>query len=150
MQKLKVLNSRERKNIYKQLFDQFGHESEFDVIFLLNSQKKVYLMSKEYIDLDITHLRINNKAMYFGKLEHDGLRLSIDGSQMLKPTKNIIELDEANLIKWMQGEDILFDGEDGYYLVKHGGDIFGCGSLRFNNLRNMVPKERRLHSVEFT
>jgi NOL1/NOP2/fmu family ribosome biogenesis protein len=150
MQDLKILNSRERKNVYKQLRDQFGHEGEFNVIFLLNTQKKLYFMSKEFAELDSSNLRINNKALYFGKLEQDGIRLSIDGSQLINPCKNIIELNWQDTQKWMQGDDVPFEGDNGYYLVKHGSDIFGCGSLRSNNLRNMVPKERRLHSVEET
>tara|TARA_Y100000310_G_scaffold345695_1_gene468428 strand:+ start:12363 stop:12812 length:450 start_codon:yes stop_codon:yes gene_type:complete len=147
MQDLKALNTREKKDIYKKLKEQFGHDEKFDQIVLLNPKEKIYLLSKGYADLDVKGMRINNKALYFGKLEKDGLRLSIEGSQLIKANKNVIELNKEELHQWMKGEDIAKEGSPGYVIVKHKKDIFGCGMHKNNVLRNMVPKERRLHSV---
>jgi NOL1/NOP2/fmu family ribosome biogenesis protein len=147
MQNLKILNSREKKEIYKQLKEQFGHEGKFDMIFLENTQKKVFVLSNDYAHIEISGLRVNNKALYFGKKELGGFRLSIEGSQMIKPSKNIIDLTEAQMNLWLMGEDIPLEGSQRYVIIRFKKDILGCGFHKDDNLRNMVPKERRLHSI---
>jgi len=117
MQQLKALNSRQKKEIYKQLEEQFGFTEKIDAIFLENSKEKIYLLSNDYAHLEVTGLRVNNKAMYFGKKEHDGFRLSIEGAQLIKPTKNVIDLTKAQAELWMTGEDIPFEGHAGFVIL---------------------------------
>ena len=148
MQNLKALNSKEKKVIYKQLKEQFGHDTKIDAIMLISPKGKIYLLSNDYANLDITNLRINNKAMYFAKQEKDGLRMSIEGSQYITATKNVYEVNKQEAFDWMQGKDIPREGENSYALIKYKNDILGCGMLRDNNIRNMIAKERRLHSVK--
>jgi len=147
MQDLKPLNSREKKVIYKQLEEQFGHVDKIDMIFLENSKSKIFLLSNDYVHLELKGLRVNNKAMYFGKREKDGFRLSIEGAQIISPTKNIIDLDQDQVKLWMTGEDIPFEGHSGWVILRFGQDIMGCTMHKVDVIRNMVPKERRLHSV---
>ncbi|MBS3072265.1 hypothetical protein J4477_00320, partial [Candidatus Pacearchaeota archaeon] len=85
--------------------------------------------------------------LYFLKKERDGLRLSIEGSQLIKAKKNIVQLTKSQSENWMKGDDIEIDGNSGYVIVQQKNDILGCGNLRNNILRNMIPKERRLKSV---
>ncbi len=148
MQNLKALNSKEKKLIYKQLKDQFGHNEKIDAIMLISTKNKIYLLSQDYAHLDVSKLNINNKAMYFAKQEKDGLRMSIEGSQYISATKNVYEVTKKEAFDWMQGEDISREGENSYALIKYKNDILGCGMLRDNNIRNMISKERRLHSVK--
>jgi NOL1/NOP2/fmu family ribosome biogenesis protein len=147
MQDLKALNSREKKEIYKLLDSQFGHTEKFEVIFLRNSKDKIFFLTNDYMDLDVTNLRVNNKAMYFAKIERDGLRMNIEGAQLLKATKNVIDLNKEEAHAWMLGDDIAHKGNEGYVLLRYKKDILGCGILKADNIRNMVAKERRLHSV---
>jgi NOL1/NOP2/fmu family ribosome biogenesis protein len=147
MQKLKALNSRELKEFYKVLEEQFGHKGKFDEFVLENTKEKLYLISRDYEKLDVTNLRVNNKAMYFGKMERDGLRLSIEGAQLVKATKNVVELDQEGVEKWVSGKDVNVEHETCYVIVKFGNDVLGCGRVVKNVLRNMVPKERRLKEL---
>lgn len=145
MQKLKALNSRELKELYKEL-ERFGVKERLDYIVLVSSKDKLYLLSKDYANLDVSSLRINNKGMYFGKREKDGLRLSIEGSQVINATKNVVELDREGMEKWVTGKDVEVEGE-GYVIVKYGKDVLGCGRIVNGKLRNMVPKERRVKEL---
>jgi len=147
MQKLKALNSRELKEFYRVLEEQFGHKGKFEDFVLESSKEKMYLLSRDYERLDVSSLRVNNKAMYFGKKERDGLRLSIEGAQLVKATKNVVELDEEGMKKWVSGEDVEMKHETCYVIVKFGKDVLGCGRVVRDVLRNMVPKERRLKEL---
>ncbi|MBI5798114.1 hypothetical protein HZA98_04390 [Candidatus Woesearchaeota archaeon] len=147
MQTVQFLNTREKKEIYKTLEEQFGSTEKLDYAFFQNSQDKIFFMSNDYAKLNTNGLRINNRGMYFATKERDGIRLSIEGAQLIKPTKNVIHLDKKQVELWMKGEDIPMEGSNGYVIIQHEKDILGCGMLKNNTLRNMVPKERRLHSI---
>ncbi len=144
---MKILNSREIKAIYKQLEEQFGNKKKLDYGFLENNKDKIFLISKDYANLKTEKLRINNMGMYFGKRQIDGFRLSIEGSQMIEPTKNIIQLNKKQMELWVKGEDVPFEHNTAYVIVKHKDDTLGCGRVVNNLLRNMVPKERRIKSL---
>ena len=146
---MKILNSREIKAIYKQLEEQFGNKKKLDYGFLENNKDKIFLISKKYAELDTKKLRVNNLGMYFAKRQIDGIRLSIEGSQMIEPTKNVIQLNKEQMEQWVKGEDIPFEHQTAYVIVKHKDDTLGCGRVVKNLLRNMVPKERRLKSLTF-
>jgi len=147
MQKLHFLNSREKKDLFKQLEEQFACTEALECIFCENPEGKIFLLSNEYAKLETQGLRINNRGLYFGKREREGIRLSLEGAQVIHPKKNIVELNKHQAQQWMMGEDIPMEGNLGFVVLKLEKDILGCGMLKNNILRNMVPKERRLHSI---
>lgn len=90
-------------------------------------------------------LRSKSPGLYFGKIERDGLRLSIEGSFIVGKVakKGVLELDEEKAIKWLSGEDI--EGSyTGYCILKWGEYFLGCGKGDGKKIRNYVPKDRRL------
>lgn len=147
MQEMRFLNSKEKKELFQQLEKQFGAQAELDCLYFENSQGKIFLLSKDYASFDPKGLRVNNRGMYFAKREREGLRLTIEGAQLFQAKKNVLDLDAKQAELWMLGEDIPFEGNQGFVLLRCEKDILGCGMLKNNVLRNMVPKERRLHSI---
>ena len=147
MVQLKALNTREKKEIFQMLEEQFGIKEHVDYIFFENNKEKIFIISSAFAQLNQAQVRINNIGMYFATREKDGLRLSIEGAQLVNAKKNSIELTKEQAHQWMKGEDIPMEGNLGYVIVRYKKDTFGCGSLKNNILRNMVPKERRLHSI---
>ncbi len=150
MQRVGFYNSKQKKELFQQLQEQFGISQELDVLFFENSQDKIFALSKDFAQIDPKGLRINNSGMYFAKKEREGLRLSVEGAQLLTAHKNIIPVNKAQAELWMKGEDIIMQGNLGFVLLKQDKDILGCGMLKNDLLRNMVPKERRLHSITDT
>lgn len=146
MQKLKILNSKEVKNIRKILKEQFGYDEKSNLVFTLNNKEKLYVVNRDIERLDIDKLRIDLIGMYFAKQEPKGIRLSIEGSQMIGPkaTKNLLELNDNQFEDWLKGKDFDIDQKDGFYLIKYDGLFVGCGKVRGGYLMNYVPKSRRL------
>jgi NOL1/NOP2/fmu family ribosome biogenesis protein len=144
---IKFFNTRDKKELFNQLKSQFDFQADLDYIFFEASDNKIYLLSKDYANVNLQGLRINNQGLYFGKMELGGFRPSIEGSQLIQARKNIIQLTKSQVENWMMGEDIPFVGDNGFVIVQQDKDILGCGILKGNVLRNMVPKERRLNSV---
>mgnify|MGYP001565622777 FL=1 len=141
-----ILNSKEIKKLLLQLNEQFGEFSLEGFAILKNNEDKYFLISRKLGDLPTENIRVNNLGMYFCKQEKDGLRLSIEGAQFIKPTKNILELDKPQSISWMRGEDVEIRETklEGYVILRFGKDILGCGKLKDGKIFNSVSKPRRV------
>ncbi len=147
MQNLKILNSKERKNIINLLKEQYDCELDNDYEIFINPNNRVFIMNKSFSRIDIDELRINSLGLYLGELYNKEIRLSVDGSQIIGKTakKNILELDDEQAEKWMKGEDFEIDTElNGFVIIRNGSDFLGCGKISNKKLYNYLPKERRI------
>lgn len=146
MQNLKILNNKEVKKIVKELKDVYGTDVKFDYVFFRSSRDKIYILSKKYAELNEKNLRINNLGMYFATIEKGGVRLSIEGAQLIKAKKNVLEVAEDELEKWIQGKDLEVGEKklQGYVVVKFEKDVYGVGKYKEGRVLNFVPKDRRI------
>ncbi len=126
-----------------------------DVVLMLKEQ---YGVKKVPFELEIRgkgrvyafiscpdELQEYHSGVYFGKVERDGFRLSIEGCYLLKDQikRNIKEVNFQEMLRWLRGEDI--DGsETGYVILKWKDYFLGCGRGNGKRIRNFVPKDRRL------
>ncbi len=175
--KVNFLNSREIKELNQRLKEQHGCsfedcEKERDGyrmrgVFLRGGKDKIF-MTNEYVgNIDISKLRVDKVGLYVCTDDDFGLRLSLEGSQILGPhaNKNVITLDDKQCGEWLQGkevelreEQIAPKGDDAtesdrakVFIVKHNAhgrdDFMGASKLRGNILLNCVPKERRVGAL---
>lgn len=148
----KILNKKEIRNFTENLKKQFQIEDlNLSYIFLTNQEGKIYITSQEIAKIDLAKLRINNIGLYFAKIEDDGIRLSIEGSQLIgkKVNKNTIELDIGESKLWFLGNDLDYNGnEKGYVILKHENDFLGCGKIKNNKILNYIDKGRRIKTED--
>lgn len=147
----KILNTREVKRILNWLKEHYDiKELKIDKAFLKSTKDKIYLISKKISELETKNLRINLIGMYFAKENQKGIRLSIEGSQIIGPKakKNIAELSKEQIQRWIRGEDIDFKGNlKGFVIIKHGNDFYGTGVCKEGKILNYIPKERRVKKI---
>jgi NOL1/NOP2/fmu family ribosome biogenesis protein len=157
MQKLSILNTREKKKIIDSLRETYGFLGVINGALLLSSKQKLYLMSRavEIIGRkEEKEIRIDKAGLYLGCVENEGIRLSIEGSQLIGPLakKHVLEIDEAHLKPWVKGEDFALSenekkqvaDEQGFFIIKFQKDFLGCAQIKKGNVRSLVSKERRL------
>ena len=145
MGNFELLNSKEIKKLNKQLKEQFDSEFDFkEYLTFRTPRDRIYIVNKEFSKIDSSKLKINNIGLYFLSIMGDGLRLSIEGSQLFKAKKNILELKKSDFEDWMTGQDVNLEFEKGYVLLKYGNDFLGCGKSMGNKVLNYVPKPRRV------
>ncbi len=142
MNKLNKLTNKEIKSILRKIQERYETDKlENDYIFFSNKEGKVYIINKE---VSKVKNRLASHGMYFCKYEKDGIRLSIEGSMLIKkPKQNVIKLNEKQFQDWMEGMDIDIEDKQGYFLLEYNGMIMGCTKGNKKNLRNFVPKHRR-------
>jgi len=140
------LSKREVRKIHEMIKEQWGAEIKLDFVFLQNTKGKIYIVNRAVFDFDPTKLRIDSMGMYFGKIEKDGLRLSIEGSQIVGPKakKNVIEIQDKKL--WLKASDIKAEVEsDRIIIAKNNEDFMGCGRLLEDIFKPFIPKARRFN-----
>ncbi len=120
---------------------QFGVEK---IPFKIKSlgKGKIYAFMPCFLEIEEHH-----SGIYFGKIEKDGFRLSIEGCYLLGDLikRNIKEVKYDDMLKWLRGEDI--EGREvGYVILKWRGYFLGCGKGNGKFIRNFVPKNRRIRS----
>lgn len=151
MPELKILNNKEIKEILKLIEKQWGAKLKLDYGFLKNNKNRVFVISKDISKIDISKLRLNSVGMYFCEIDKHGIRLSIEGSQIVGPksTKNIVELDEEETKKWFKGEDLEKECQDcsGFVILKNNNDFLGTGKYANGKVLNYVGKSRRVNVI---
>ena len=157
MKPLTVLNTREIKELNKELEERFGFSVPKSFVFVVAGDNKINLTTRAIEQLNIAALRMARLGMYFCTKDKYGVRLSIEGSQLFKDTisKNIINITPEQERLWLFGKDLelspeqIKDTTEGISVVRCGEDLCGCGRIRQGNiLQNFVPKERRTGTIE--
>ncbi|WXG40033.1 MAG: hypothetical protein WED07_04300 [Candidatus Freyarchaeum deiterrae] len=123
---------------------QFGVKINFK--FREAGKNKVYAY-KECTNLEKQSIEIVHYGVYFGRFDKDGLRLSIEGAQLIgkEAKRNIIEIDHNKAVKWMKGEDLKIEsGAQGYVILKWKNYYLGCGEIKNGTIKNHLPKDRRI------
>ncbi|MEM0202541.1 MAG: hypothetical protein QXO16_02925 [Archaeoglobaceae archaeon] len=130
----------EADKVRKLLKEQF--DAELSLEFLIRGKQRVFAFKK--CDLRIKKV---SEGIYFGKIEKDGLRLSIEGSFIVGRVakKGIIEIGEEDAMRWLRGEDLEIPYK-GYCILKWGEYFLGCGKGNGKKILNFVPKDRRLRN----
>ncbi|MBI2135966.1 hypothetical protein HYU06_02765 [Candidatus Woesearchaeota archaeon] len=165
MQNLRILNSKETKEILSVLESQYGADYSLLLkghVLLMNKDNKLFIVNKEFGMLDTSKVRINSLGMYIGELHNNQVRLSIEGTQLLgkDAKKNVFELSKGQERTWLRGKDIEVEHENTGFLImrckndgekdngrKHSADFLGAGKVKDNRLMNFVSKNRRIGSV---
>ena len=147
---LKILSKKEKEELATQLEKQFGIKNA-EGIFLMRGQERIFLFQGSLTEKQIKELEnavpVERVGVYFGKNINGQIRLSIEGTQMLKNqiTKNIFELDDKQLELWMKGQEILIEtGKNDFLVMKYKDNFLGCGKASEKKITNFIPKNRRL------
>ncbi len=147
---LKILNSKEKAEIEKKLNEQFGADKILGTL-IKKGEEKIFLFTGDFNEKQIRKLAelapLEKIGIYFAKEINGEIRLSIEGAQILKEQikKNIFEIDEGQTEKWMMGQELnIKSGKTGFIIMKHEGDILGCGKASEEKITNFIPKTRRL------
>jgi NOL1/NOP2/fmu family ribosome biogenesis protein len=148
---LRILNTREKKEINQSIEAQWGCELDKSYVFLLSNKNRLYISDKDIGMIDFSVLRVDSMGAYIATVDEKGVRLSIEGSQLLGPLakKNVVEVDDESVRAWFKGEDLPHTGVEakgafGFVILKNGEDFIGCGRVTERGILNFVPKARRI------
>jgi len=135
------------------LEERFGIEkSAFSGFSFHETTDKIYVMSGDIPKNDLNNLRIVQTGIVAGRIFDKGDKFK-PTTNLLQifgkfATKSIVELSEKEKEDFVRGLDIenkIVGGiENGYVIVKFGKDVLGCGIYVSGQIKNQIPKSRRL------
>jgi len=148
---IKIFNKNEKREIMNKLNKQFGIK-KVEGILLKRGAERIFLFEgdlkeKEIKKLEYSRINIERVGVYFGKLQNNEIRLSIEGVHLLKDqiTKNIFRINEEQKEEWMKGHELNIKSEKkGFLVIKYKDDFLGCGKASSEKISNFIPKNRRL------
>lgn len=147
---IEIFNSKERKEILEKLEDQYGI-TKIQGILILVGKERIFLYQGSMNEEEIRKLEqiiyIERIGTYIAKIQENKIRLSIEGSQILKDqiTKNIFDLNEEQATEWMMGRELnISSGKIDYLIMRYKNDFLGTGKASQNKITNFIPKNRRL------
>ena len=150
MQNIKILNKKEIKSILELIKNQWGASADMTYAFLKTDKGKIYVVNSDISRLELGKLRINSIGLYFAEIRDEGIRLSIEGSQIIGPKskKSALELNDNEAKEWMRGNDLEMKGDfSGFLIIKHKEDFLGCGKYANGKILNYIGKARRVNSI---
>jgi NOL1/NOP2/fmu family ribosome biogenesis protein len=150
---LKILNANEKREIENKLRQQFGIQ-EIPGMLLKRGEERIFIFQGSFNEkimrkMEGMRIPLERIGIYFAKIIHDKIRLSIEGIHILKKqiTKNIFELNEQQAEEWMMGQDLPIEtGKKDFLIMKYNDSFLGCGKASELKIGNFVPKSRRLKS----
>jgi len=153
---MKIIKATEKKKILEELKEQFGI-TKLPYLLLRFGKEKIRIysgdLSTEELNVLDKNLRIENIGLYFAKQQKDGIRLTLDGIQLLKfqITKNILELNDKQAEEWLKGLDLDLKEisknltlKKRFVILKNQNEFIGCGKVTEKKITNFIPKERRI------
>jgi len=149
MSEHKFIKSSEKKEILKELNEQFGI-TELPYLFIESGKEKIRAFSGSLSKEEIIEIgkmaNVEGVGIYFFKKEVTGIRPSFEALTILKNqiTKNILDIDDKQMELWIRGYDLDLKVKEGIYAIRHGKDFIGCGKSNGKAIFNYVPKERRI------
>ena len=142
---MEILNKKGIKEVQELIREQFGVDFEFKDVLIKDNDDKIFLLSNDFRNFEIKGVRVNSMGMYFGKLHNKRLRLSIEGSQLVKGNRNVIEISDEEVKKWLRGEELKTEKDlKGFVIIKNKNDYLGCGEAKEGRILNYVGKDRRI------
>lgn len=140
------LNEQWEAEMWRLIRTQFGVNPLPGYRLVRSGQRRIRLVTQAAYQLIPLLPKPEVIGLYLGELGPSGIRLSLDGSQLIGPhaTRQVVSLTSDQAEAWLRGETIgIEDSCRGYVIVRHQSDFLGCGSLSGGRLHNFLPKDRR-------
>jgi len=148
---MKILSREEVERIINILKEYYGiKEIPFDLdefIFVKNKEDKVFMIRKEFQRF-LKKLNSSNNGLYILKFEKNGIRFSIEGSQLFGvfAEKRVLEHDLKDFYYVPKEEkEIKVSNEDGFYILRMGKDFGGSLEIRRGTIKDFIPKDRKIY-----
>jgi NOL1/NOP2/fmu family ribosome biogenesis protein len=156
MKNLKILNTREVKEIIKKLEEYYGislKTFQKQYAFIKNQHDRIFIVNRDVEKIDFENLRINTVGLYFAEINKYGeVRLTLEGSQLIGPLakKNTLELTEEQVREYFKGHEIEMEIETDQqplFLIHYQKDFFGAAKYKNGTLLNYLPKIHRTQEL---
>lgn len=143
----------EFEELLNELEEIYGFKTEtFKDYEFMKKQNRIYIINKDCANVKLGNLNVEGKGILFARSDKT-LKLTTNAIQIFgkHASKRVVELTEEQTNKFVKRKDIFdfeIDLKDGYVIVKYKNLFLGCGQLKNQILKSLIPKYKRLHYLE--
>ncbi|MBS3166862.1 hypothetical protein J4403_01490 [Candidatus Woesearchaeota archaeon] len=149
---MNFLNSKDKKRLFEQIKELYGvdFKPHSEGLIFYRKDNNLFIISGEYSGIKDSY----NEGLEFGYYESEfksnKLLLTIEGLNLVKPKKDLLELDEEDLSLFLQAKPFILEEPnlpDGDYVIKlktNKKGFFGIAKLRNSIIHSTIPIKRRL------
>lgn len=146
---IEILKRSKRIEIEKLLKEKYGIIIPFRYHLIRKGKNKLRIFTGNLSAQDLRVmdkiLTVDTVGLYFAFFKNKELRLSFDSAFLGKNAKNIVNLNDFEARKWLQGKNLDKKTKfKNYVIIRNNSDILGCGKATEKKILNFVPKERRV------
>ncbi len=147
----KKLSKQEKEEVINYFCERFGLSKDiFAELGIFRTERKIYVVTNACLQ-DPMFLESETAGLAFLR-PNSVLKPTTDFLQLVgeHAKKNFIELSQDEAMRYIHGEDLdlsnkkLDEVEPGYVIMKYKGYILGCANFKGGNLKNQLPKSRRM------
>lgn len=149
-ERIRILNQKEKREIEKTLEKDFGVK-KIPGMLIKKGEEKIFIFQGDFPPEKIKNFEeiapLEKIGVYFAKEQGGEIRLSIEGTHILKEQiiKNIFEMNKEQKEDWMKGRELnVKTGKRQFLAMKYREDFLGCGKASAEKITNFIPKERRI------
>ena len=145
----RFIKSSEKKEILNELNEYYG-VSKLPYLLIETGRQRIRAfsgsLSKDEILKIARHVNIEIIGMYLASKRDEDIRLNFDAVSLLRDqiSKNVIEIDDKQLVLWIRGFDLNIKYKRGPIAIKYKNEIVGVGKSNEEKLFNYIPKERKV------
>lgn len=148
-----LLKKSQVNTLIDNLSNNYGYNLDFlkSYYFYVGGRGKIYISKIDTTNLKLD--RINSSGIYFGTFhDEERFRLSVEGTQFVKPIKNYVKINYETLKSYLAAENLFKDEvlelnkeeNSTFLIVIYENQNIGCVSLKENMLLNYISKSRKL------
>ena len=146
----KKLFGKEREEALSYFCERFGLSKDiFSELGLFQTERKIYVLTNAGLH---DHLFPSSETAGLAFLRPNGVfKPTTDFLQLVGKLarKNFVELSREDAERYIHGEDLDLSKKEvaldpGYVIVKYKGYVLGCANFKEGNMKNQLPKSRRM------
>ena len=141
MQQLKILNTREKENLLKDVCEKFGTDAgQFKELVFMESENEIWVASKQCLMQDLGCFTVDSIGMLFAR-KNKQIELTVNAVQMFcSKSSNTLNLGTENALTFIQGLSLTIEKPDGVYIVSCRKNALDLGEVKNHWLKRKSKK----------
>jgi NOL1/NOP2/fmu family ribosome biogenesis protein len=143
MRALKILNTREKETLLKELCERFGLDIRlFSNYVLLEIEDEIWISNRDILSHDLSSLPVESLGILFARKKHQ-TEFTVNAIQLFcnDAGKNVIDLSAEDALKFISGLPVPIEMPNGPYIVKCGKSALDYGHVRKGILQRNTSKK---------
>ena len=137
MQQLRILNTKERKELVREL--EVGYDADLSILMeyqILKGDGKYFIVTRECLEQDLEGLRIDSIGLRLATEEKGKPKPTVHAVQLFyQKARKTIALDEQQTKEFIKNQEIPTEKPDGQYIITYNNHPIDASQVKNKKLK---------------